>query len=68
MILANNGYRIRGYIDRRKIVVNLGRYIDLICWPVCLSSRKEGDGVKGVDRGNHYLSQLQTLLYYSTLL
>ena len=46
----SNGFRICGYIDRVKCVVNLG---------CCNGTHRRigGDRVRGVDEGNHYLSQ-----------
>ena len=51
-------------VDRRKIVVNLGRFY-------CsgrLSSRRVVDGVKEGDGGDHYFSLLQILLYNISIL
>ena len=40
--------------------------MDLIYLSVLSSSRRAGDGVKGVDGGYCYFSQLRVLLYQST--
>ncbi len=37
-----------------------------IYWSVRPSSKRGGDGIKGVDGGYRYFSQLKVLLYHST--
>ena len=56
MFLPSNEYNIRGYYDRRNIVVNLGYYF--IYWSVFSSSRRERYVVKGAGGGYRYISQL----------
>ena len=58
LLSCTNQYRISGYIDRGKLIVNFGY---LIYWSVCLSNRKGGKGLKGVDGDGEYR-------YYSQLL
>ena len=44
-------YIIRGYYDRGKLLSIKVANMDIIYWSVCLSSRRGGDKVKGVNGG-----------------
>ena len=52
-------YIIRGYYDRGKLLSIKVANMDIIYWSVCLSSRRGGDKVEGVNGGNRYFSLLQ---------
>ena len=59
---------IYGYYDRGKIVVILVAISLVIYWPVRLSSRKGGDGIKGVgDWEDRYFNSLQVSLYNKSI-
>ena len=51
-----------GYIIGGNFVVNLA-IMDLIHWSVRSSSRKGGNGVKGMNGRDRYFRQLQISLY-----
>ena len=63
-IQFTNGYRI--FVDNRTgeklSSIKVGN-MDIIYWSVCSSSRRGGNGVKGVNVGERYFSRLQDSIY-----
>ena len=58
---------VRGYVDRGKFVVNIGRYT----WTSFIGqfvnpAEGSGGGIKGVDGAYRYFSQMLASLYQST--
>ena len=61
----SNEYKIRGILTGVNLSSIKVAIMDIGYWSVRSSIKSGGDGVKGLDGGYHYFSQLRVSLYQS---